>query len=160
MILTLQTSLHKAFLMVAVLVVPFLVGCSSSSSLRSAPSKRAVQILERAESLIGTSYCPAGRTPECFDCSGFVLYCYFIDDAVLPLTSHSMYVEGSPVDKGAPLPGDLVFFRTIGNDVNHVGIMMDANRFIHASSSNGVMVSSLTDTYWSSRYIGARRYIR
>jgi lipoprotein Spr/probable lipoprotein NlpC len=56
-------------------------------------------------------------------------------------------------------PGDVVAFRTGGRDINHVGIMVDAQRFIHASTSKGVIVSSLTEKYWRSSYVTARRVV-
>jgi hypothetical protein len=57
------------------------------------------------------------------------------------------------------MPGDVVAFRTGGRDINHVGIMVDAQRFIHASTSKGVIVSSLTEKYWRSAYVTARRVV-
>jgi cell wall-associated NlpC family hydrolase len=70
-----------------------------------------------------------------------------------------MYASGQAIAKGAIGPGDLVFFRTNGTDVAHVGIMVDDRRFIHSSTSRGVMISPLTDAYWAPRFIGARRVL-
>lgn len=157
--MSLQISLNKSVFGIGLLAVLFVAGCSSSSITRKAPSQRAAQVLERAESLVGTPYCASGITPTCFDCSGFTLYCFSVVEVVLPRTSQTMFSLDTPIEKGALQPGDLVFFQTGGSGVNHVGIMMDDVRFIHASTSKGVMISSLTELYWSVRYVGARRVI-
>lgn len=54
-------------------------------------------------------------------------------------------------------PGDLVFFITYGNEVSHVGIYAGDNTFIHSSTSKGVIVSSMYEPYWRTRFVGARR---
>ena len=53
------------------------------------------------------------------------------------------------------IEGDLVFFRTRGKRISHVGIYLANNFFVHASSTGGVMISSLTEAYWSKRFAGA-----
>ncbi|MBP6510264.1 MAG: C40 family peptidase [Candidatus Kapabacteria bacterium] len=114
-------------------------------------------VLAVAEDLLGTSYCAAGSTPDCFDCSGFVTYCFSDIGIELPRTARAMYEQGRQVERGSIRPGDLVFFRTNGTSISHVGILINATSFIHSSTSRGVMISPLTDSYWAPRYVGACR---
>ena len=57
-------------------------------------------------------------------------------------------------------PGDLVFFNTSGKGVSHVGIYIGDNSFIHSSTSNGVMISSMDETYWKPKFVGCRRVVK
>ncbi|MCH9025253.1 MAG: C40 family peptidase, partial [candidate division Zixibacteria bacterium] len=66
---------------------------------------------------------------------------------------------GQPVSKSKLRFGDLVFFKTDRKKVSHVGIYMDYDEFMHASSSNGIIITSMKNKYWSKRYIGARRVV-
>ena len=66
---------------------------------------------------------------------------------------------GIAIDRDSLQPGDVVAFRTSGRDINHVGIMVDAQRFIHASTRKGVIVSALSEKYWRTSYVKARRVI-
>jgi cell wall-associated NlpC family hydrolase len=75
----------------------------------------------------------------------------------LPRTADAQYYAGSRI-KGGMKTGDLVFFQTYEPGPSHVGIYLGKGRFVHASS-HGVMVSNLSDSYWSSRYLGAKRFI-
>ena len=75
----------------------------------------------------------------------------------LPRTADAQYDVGRPA-VGGPRPGDLVFFDTYGG-VSHVGIYLGHGKFVHASSSHGVMVSHLSESYWAARYVGAKRLI-
>ena len=154
------TNLHDArWLWRAVggaLIVVTLSACSSTSSLQSSGDPQIDQVLEEAYDLEGTPYCYSGDTPDCFDCSGFVSYCYGMVGIELPRTSRDQYRTGERVIDGLQ-HGDLVFFNTSGRGVSHVGIYVGKNRFIHSSTSSGVMVSSLSNRYWQPRYLGARR---
>ncbi|HLP27334.1 MAG TPA: C40 family peptidase [Candidatus Didemnitutus sp.] len=151
----LQTQLLRATFILACIVV--VTACSSSSHTRSSVSPKIDHVLAVAEDLLGTSYCAAGATPECFDCSGFVYYCYLDLGVELPRTARAMYEQGRRIERGSLVPGDLVFFRTNGSSISHVGIMFNSTSFIHSSTSRGVMVSPLTDAYWAPRYVGACR---
>lgn len=144
----------------AVLVLSGLVaGCSSSKLSKTAASPRTAALIDEAESHLGTAYCAGGATSDCFDCSGFVTSCFASIGITLPRTSREIATVGVAVHRDSVTPGDVVAFRTGGRDINHVGIMVDAQRFIHASTSKGVIVSSLTEKYWRSSYVTARRLV-
>ena len=71
-----------------------------------------------------------------------------------------MYHAGVAVDKQILQSCDIVFFRTNSNGIGHVGIMIDTERFIHASTTRGVIISPLVDSYWAPRFVGGRRIIQ
>lgn len=119
----------------------------------------AQQIIATAKQYIGVPYVWGGSTPSGFDCSGFVQYVFRTHNISLPRTSKEQFTVGSWVSKSNLQPGDLVFFNTSGSGVSHLGIYIGDNQFIHASSSHGVMISSLSNTYWAPRYYGARRVL-
>lgn len=154
------TNLHDAprlcHLLLAAIAALTITSCASTSSLTSSGDAQIDRVLEEAHDLQGTPYCYSGATPDCFDCSGFVNHCYSLVGVQLPRTSRELYQTGNRVIDGLQ-HGDLVFFNTSGRGVSHVGIYIGSNRFIHSSTSKGVMVSSLADTYWQPRYLGARR---
>ena len=107
-----------------------------------------------------TPYRYGGNTPEQgFDCSGFVQHVYLNTLGIkLPRTSSEMSRIGVQLDTGQLQPGDLVFFNTIHKPFSHVGIYVGEERFVHApSSGRKIMVVSMRDEYWHSRYDGARR---
>jgi len=94
-----------------------------------------------------------------FDCSGFVQYVFQQSlGSDLPGNSISQFEAGSKVDRDALKMGDLVFFRTHGRRVSHVGIYLDNGLFIHAPSrGKRVRIDHLDGTYWTKRFAGARR---
>jgi len=94
-----------------------------------------------------------------FDCSGFVRYVFtHALGQQLASNSASQYAEGQHVDRGDLKMGDLVFFRTHGKRISHVGIYLDNGLFIHSpSTGKRVRIDHLTGTYWSKRYVGAKR---
>lgn len=107
---------------------------------------------------LGTPYVFGGESAYGFDCSGFTQHVFAMLGLRIPRTADAQYYAGTRI-KGGMKPGDLVFFQTYEPGPSHVGIYLGHGRFVHASSSHGVMVSSLSNSYWSARYLGAKRFI-
>ena len=120
-------------------------------------SRIAQQLTKSALRFLGVPYVFGGTTASGFDCSGFVQHVFALLGVELPRTADAQYDAGKPA-VGGPRPGDLVFFDTYGG-VSHVGIYLGHGEFVHASSSHGVMVSHLSESYWAERYVGAKRLI-
>lgn len=117
-------------------------------------------VLQRALALLGTPYRWGGTSPEGgFDCSGLVSYVFRNSLGIeLPRVSRDMAKTGELVASKTQLTkGDLVFFGKSGT-VDHVGIYVGEGRFVHAPSrGKDVTVSSLTEGYWSNKFLQARR---
>ncbi len=120
-------------------------------------SKIAQELTKSALRFLGTPYVFGGTTASGFDCSGYVQHVFAMLGISLPRTADAQYDVGHRI-VGAMRPGDLVFFQTYEPGVSHVGIYLGNGKFVHASS-HGVMVSSLSQSYWRTRYVGAKRLI-
>jgi len=119
----------------------------------------AKSVISLAKENLGVPYVYGGTSPEGFDCSGLVYYCFLKSGVKLNRTATGQYQQGSYVEKSALQPGDLVFFVSPGTrSIGHVGIYIGDNEFIHASTgSRKIMVSDLTSSYYVTNYYGARR---
>jgi hypothetical protein len=107
----------------------------------------------------GTPYRFGGNTKNGIDCSAFIKSVYHESFNIkLPRTTKNQSTLGYLVYRDQLKIGDLVFFKT-GWNVRHVGIYMGNNEFIHASTSKGVITSSLDNIYWTSKYWQARRVL-
>ena len=117
------------------------------------------QILDYAAQFLGTPYVWGGTTASPgFDCSGYTQSVYNHFGIKLSRTSEQQYLNGVAVSRSDLSPGDLVFFHTYSSGASHVGIYIGKNTMIN-SSSGGVSYDDMTDSYWSKRYLGARRVI-
>ncbi len=142
-----------------------LPGCSTFLSSRKAYSpETGNRIVAIAVQYRRTPFRWGGTTPDGFDCSGYTSYVYRKAGIKIPRTASMQYDSGHSVSRSDLRKGDLVFFMrwpVIGFFLSpsHVGIYVGNNRFIHSPSSGGsVRFDSLDNTYWKSRYKGARFY--
>ncbi len=131
---------------------------ASAMASVNAPSERTQALIQNAMGYLGRPYRRGGSSARGFDCSGFTTYIYRQHGIRLPRTSASQAGVGKPVPRSQLQPGDLVFFRTRGRRISHVGIYIGNGKFVHASSSRGrVRVDTLNSGYYYQRYAGARR---
>lgn len=117
-------------------------------------------IVSYAYKFMGRPYVWGASGPSSFDCSGFTAYVYSKYGVGLPHSAAAQFGMGQSVSQSNLRAGDLVFFNTY-TSLGHVGIYIGDGRFIHASSgSHKITVSSLGESYYSSRYAGAKRYLK
>ncbi|WP_420795110.1 C40 family peptidase [Desulforamulus hydrothermalis] len=130
---------------------------ANAANVSRGMADRALAVLDFAKQYIGVRYRAGGESPAGFDCSGYVRYVFKNFGIDLVHTAAGQYQAGTAIAKDELRPGDLVFFHTGGQGINHSGIYLGNNEFIHASSSRGIKIDSLLDSYWSARYRGASR---
>ncbi|KWU60999.1 MULTISPECIES: C40 family peptidase [Priestia] len=139
---------------------------SSGSATAPSPSKpvppsnastsSASKLINTGKKYIGVKYVWGGTTPSGFDCSGFLDYVYKEALGIkLPRTVADIYKVGVSVK--SPSVGDLVFFETYKPGPSHAGIYLGNGQFLQAGSSTGVTISSMSNSYWSQRYLGAKK---
>ncbi len=122
-------------------------------------SANAGSIVSLAMRFQGTPYVWGGTTPSGFDCSGYVYYVLNQSGSSIPRGMWGQYGAGAHPGRGELQPGDIVFFQnTYMAGLSHNGIYIGNGNFIHASDpSTGVTISSLSSSYWASRWFGATR---
>lgn len=121
-------------------------------------------IVSIAEELIGAPYRAGGRSPEGFDCSGFVSYVFEKSGLKVPRDSRSQGISGTKVALEAALPGDLIFFKGTdleSNRIGHSGIIISGVgqevEVIHACNRGVVKEKIFELTYYRDRYVTVRR---
>ena len=105
-----------------------------------------------------TPHCIGGKSKQCIDCSGFsaVLYQKLYHKEIQG-SSASIFTQCKPVRQKDVVEGDFVFFKINQNKVSHVGIYLGNHRFVHASTTRGVMISSLEENYYKKWFEGFGR---
>ncbi|MGE6395319.1 C40 family peptidase [Chryseobacterium scophthalmum] len=183
-----EIKLYKNLAVLAI-ASTIIVSCGSSknvSSSKKSPSKNVAKsenlrkldssfdgkisgsiksLLKDAETYLGTPYKFGGNTSSGFDCSGFTVKVFQDNNFSLPRRSSDQADAGKSIDIKTVKPGDLLFFATSGGSrVSHVGIVHTIEndgeiKFIHASTSKGVIISSLNEKYWNKAYLHAQRVL-
>lgn len=121
------------------------------------------ELVKTAERYLGVPYRWGGESPASgFDCSGLTMVVYQLNGLKLPRTSAQQWQAGAPVRRSRLLKGDLVFFATSGGrKVSHVGIYTGDGKFLHAPRrGRNIQIASLSNSYYQSRYLGARSYMQ
>lgn len=135
----------------------------SQKPVTQKPPKQTYQgkLMSYCESWIGTPYRSGGETKQGVDCSGFVSNVYkYVYGISLPRRSQDMEKACQTTKSLQTMrEGDLVFFNNVpGGNTNHVGIFIDKETFIHASTSKGVTISRFDEKYWSERFRCGGKY--
>lgn len=124
-------------------------------------SSKGEQIVAYAKQFLGRKYVYGGSGPNTFDCSGFTMYVYKHFGYSMGHSAVTQAGLGKYVSKSNLQPGDLVIFNDSANrSIGHVGIYVGGGKFIHASSGSGkIIISSLSGSYYNTRYVTGRRVI-
>ncbi|MBU6459698.1 MAG: C40 family peptidase [Proteobacteria bacterium] len=125
-------------------------------------AEAATDLINYALSLVGVHYRFGGDRPATgLDCSGLVkVVFHHVDNILLPHNARLLSHEGEPVNIHQLRPGDLLFFHMIRHAINHVGIYIGHNQFIHAPGiGQPVQVASLHNSFWMRHFGGARRIL-
>ena len=124
----------------------------------SRPATDGYALAGTALGLRGIPYRNGGSDPSGFDCSGFTQYVFAQYGIALPREVREQFRVGRAVKPDDLAAGDIIFFTTTDPGPSHVAIAIGGDEFVHAPSSAGVVrVEHLSSSYWSPRYLGARR---
>jgi cell wall-associated NlpC family hydrolase len=132
---------------------------AAPESVAPAVIDHAALLVANATAMLGQPYRYGGAQPGGFDCSGLVAYAAARAGINVPRTAQEQLHAGVPVRRSELEPGDLVFMHLRSKEL-HVGIAVDAQRFVHAPASGGhVRIDSLDRVPYSSGFLGARRIV-
>ncbi len=171
----------KRFVFLLFLVI-FFTACKSTSpivtSKKGAPKEKlsrsekrktnqlAEQLIETAADNLGVKYKYAGTTKAGYDCSGLMYSIFNAENITLPRNSLQQSKIGVVLNpkKDQAQKGDLIFFKTNKNrEINHVGIVIEASdeeiKFIHSSTSKGVIISSTKEPYYQKTFVQINRVL-
>lgn len=115
------------------------------------------KLRESLQSYMGTPYRYGGTSRNGIDCSGLTLAVYRDQGVTLPRTVREQFRIGQSVSRSQLAVGDLVFFNTSGTGPSHVGIVSGPARFVHGSTSQGVIEDDLNGDFWRHKFVGGRR---
>ena len=157
-----KRSIRAVSIAIAIIAALILTACGGGRSAHKRNSERKVvhALKTQYASWKGVRYKMGGLSKRGVDCSGFVQRT-FKDrfGKSIPRTTKALASAGKQISKKRLRPGDLVFFKT-GWNVRHVGIYYGNNKFLHASTSEGVTITSLSNSYWKKKYWQSRRILK
>src|SRR6185503_6771533 len=115
------------------------------------------KMFEFIDDWYGTPYRLGGTTKKGVDCSAFSQFLFAsVYGLSIPRTARDQYNLTSRISRTQLTEGDLIFFNTRGG-ISHVGVYLQNNKFVHASTSGGVMISDIFDEYWARKFVGVGR---
>lgn len=159
----------KKILLFIVLAVAFTSCKSTSNTTTKSDSKKENRylvhnLIEKATDNLGVRYKAAGTTKSGFDCSGLVYTTFQSENITLPRSSYEQSKIGKVIPLNDAKKGDLIFFKTNkSKQINHVGLITEVNsdevKFIHSSTSKGVIISSTKEAYYKNSFEQVNRII-
>ena len=159
--------MQKWFLLLLIISAGF-ASCSSTKTVRKTTKRGTVKIdkiVGNALKYKGVPYKFGGTTKRGMDCFGIVYVSYLKEKLRLPRVSRDMAKSGKKVALRNAKKGDLLFFKTAKrkNRINHVGLIVSVKknqiRFIHSTSSRGVITSLLSERYWKNAFVKVKRIL-
>lgn len=138
---------------------------TKTNTRKKSASSKSNAIVATALKYKGTRYKYGGTTKKGMDCSGLMYVAFKTHQVLLPRVSYEQAKRGKKISKSSAKKGDLLFFRTNKNKkrINHVGLVVETKKgvikFIHSTTSRGVLISSLDERYWKNAFAEARRVL-
>lgn len=142
---------------------------STSTAVGKKESKRETRslvknLIEKATDNIGVKYKAGGTTKNGFDCSGLVFTTFESENIKLPRSSYEQAKIGKIINIDYAQKGDLIFFKTNkSKQINHVGLIVEVSsdeiKFVHSSTSKGVIISSTKESYYKNSFAQINRVI-
>ena len=159
----------KKILVLSLLSLLFISCKSTSSAVNKTESKRENKyivnnLIETATENIGVRYKAGGTTKNGFDCSGLVFTTFDSQNIKLPRSSYEQSKIGKIIRLDDAKKGDLIFFKTNkSSQINHVGLITEVHsdeiKFVHSSTSKGVIISSTKEAYYQKSFTQINRII-
>jgi lipoprotein Spr len=160
-------------LLYLLLILVFFTACKSTSPIvttkkketsTSAKRQLSEQLIYSATENIGVRYKLAGTTKAGYDCSGLVYSTFNSYEIKVPRTSLEQSKSGTIIKRDNAQKGDLIFFKTNNSkQINHVGIITeitdDEIKFVHSSTSKGVIISSTKESYYQKSFVQINRVL-
>lgn len=160
------------YILLVIISITLLASCGNSKSktIKHNDSKEAIQrdkIVNYAKKQLGIKYVYGGMSRKGFDCSGFTKYVFSKFGYNVPRVSRDYTKTGKKVSVKNTKPGDILLFTGSNKRkrvTGHLGIVVSNNKgvikFIHASSSRGIVISDLKIKYYQDRILGARQIVK
>ncbi|MCR4031765.1 MULTISPECIES: C40 family peptidase [Flavobacterium] len=159
----------KKVIIFLLLAVAFTSCKSTSTAVSKSESKKENRnlvnnLIEKATDNIGIRYKAGGTTKNGFDCSGLVYTTFESENIPLPRSSFEQAKIGKVIPLNDAKKGDLIFFKTNkSRQINHVGLITEVNsdevKFVHSSTSKGVIISSTKEAYYKNSFEQVNRVV-
>lgn len=151
----------RALLTGLVAIAGFTSTAFGATQQASAATRESLSLVSIGKNYLGTPYLygSAPGSTATFDCSSYTQYVFGQMGIWLPRVSSAQAYMGEKVDKAYLSVGDLLFFRTGGAGISHVGIYAGNGNMLHASSTKGITLSNINTSYWNNAYVTARRVL-